>query len=362
MLQNSHSTEFGLFSRLPYRPGTSHAQAVQEHLAMAQAAEELGFDTFWLAQEQFQPEIYLGSAPLCIAGAIAAVTSKLKIGTAVLQLALDHPLRVAQDVATADQISQGRIVLGVGRGGFDYAYWPYKIPYEEGTARNREALEIIKKAWTQERFSHNGQYWSFDDVSAGPKPYQQPHPPIAMAGVNPDTFTHAGKEGYILFVNARAGQSNAGAGQSRLRAHCDEYRKAWRDAGHQGSGHILTLVSVYVGETPELAYSEPEATVMRSIRFFAKWTATPLEGLSEEAALARVERTRRNATVSYDEVFQTDVAFGTADAVRESLRGLQEDLGLSGFILDMNAGGLLPHERVVNSMRLFSDHVAPNLR
>ena len=355
MLQNSQSIEFGLFSRLPYRPGSSHALAVQEHLAQAQAAEELGFDTFWQGHEQFQPEIFLGSAPLCIASAIAAATKRLRIGTAVLQLALDHPLRVAQDVATADQISQGRIVLGVGRGGFDYPYLPYKIPYVESTARNREALEIIRKAWTQERFSHSGQYWSFEDVSAGPKPYQQPHPPIALAGVNPETFAQAGEEGYFLFINARAGQSS-------LRDHCEEYRRAWRKAGHQGSGHILTLVSVYVGDTAEQAYSEPEASAMRSIRFLAKWTATPLEGLSEEATLARTERTRRNLTVSYDEVFRTDVAFGTAEAVREKLRELQEEFGLSGFIMDMNSGGLLPHERVINSMRLFADDVGPHLR
>ena len=355
MPHNSQSTEFGLFSRLPYRPGTSHALAVQEHLALAKATEELGFDTFWQGHEQFQPEIFLGSAPLCVAGAIAAATSRMRIGTAVLQLALDHPLRVAQDVATLDQISQGRIVLGVGRGGFDYPYQPYKIPYVESTARNKEALEIIKKAWTQERFSHRGQYWSFDDVSAGPKPYQQPHPPIALAGVNPETFSHAGEEGYILFINARAGQSS-------LRAHCEEYRRAWRKAGRQGMGRIYTLISVYVGDTPEQAYSEPEATAMRSIRFLAKWTATPLEGLSQEAALARAERTRRNLTVSYDEVFRTDVAFGTAEAVRENLGELQEEFGLSGFIMDMNSGGLLPHERVVNSMRLFADHVAPYLK
>ena len=362
MPQNPQAIEFGLFSRLPYGPGTSHAQAVQEHLAMAQAAEELGYDTFWQAHEQFQPEIFLGSAPLCIASAIAATTSRLRIGTAVLQLALDHPLRVAQDVATADQISQGRIVLGVGRGGFDYPYQPYKIPYAEGTARNREALQIIRKAWTQERFSHSGQYWSFDDVSAGPKPYQQPHPPIALAGVNPETFTHAGNEGYILFINGRTPQSTTGTDQSRLRAHCEEYRRAWRKAGHQGNGHILSLVGVYVAETAKQAYSEPEATTMRTIRFFAKWTGTPLEGLSEEAALARAARTRRNLTVSYDEVFRTDVAFGTAEAVREKLRGLQEEFGLSGFIMDMNAGGLLPQERVINSMRLFADHVGPYLR
>ena len=127
-------------------------------------------------------------------------------------------------------------------------------------------------------------------------------------------------------------------------------------------GRIYTLISVYVGDTPEQAYSEPEATAMRSIRFLAKWTATPLEGLSQEAALARAERARRNLTVSYDEVFRTDVAFGTAEAVRENLGELQEEFGLSGFIMDMNSGGLLPHERVVNSMRLFADHVAPYLK
>ena len=155
--------EYGFFTRFTSRLGASHALLTQEHLALAKATEDLGFDTFWQGHEQFQPKIFLGSAPFPIASAVAAMTERINVDFAVLQLPLDHPLRAAQDIATIDQISRGRLVVGVGRGGYDFPYQPYKVPYLESTARSRESLEIMKKAWTEERFSHRGEFWNFEN-------------------------------------------------------------------------------------------------------------------------------------------------------------------------------------------------------
>ena len=312
--------EYGFFSRFTSRPGTSHTQLTQEHLALGKATEDLGFDTFRQGHEQFQPELFLGSAPFLIASAVAALTERIKIGFAVLQLPLDHPLRVAQDIATVDQISRGRLVVGIGRGGYDYPYQPYKIPYLESTGRSRESLEIMIKAWTEERFSHRGEFWNFEDVSVGPKPYQMPHPPIAMAAFNTETFCHPGEQGYTLLVNLPGDRT-------RLEPHLDEYREAWQTAGHPGSAKILALINVYVGDTPQQAYSEPEATVMKFFRFVSYWGGTPLPGLDEEANLARAERARRRATVTYDEFFRTDLFHGTAESVAEKLQAAQEEMG-----------------------------------
>ena len=104
---------------------------------MAREAEELGFDAFWQRQEQFEPHRFLGSAPLNIASGLATTTSRLQVGLAVLQLSLDHPLRHAQDIATVDQISRSRLVVGVGRGGYDYPYRARtKISYRQSIPRN----------------------------------------------------------------------------------------------------------------------------------------------------------------------------------------------------------------------------------
>ena len=348
--------DVGIFSRLCTRPGTSDAEAIQEHLALARATEELGFDAFWQGQEQFEPDMFLGSSPISIGSAIASTTTTLQIGLSVLQLATFHPLRAAQDVATLDQVSGGRLVVGVGRGGYDYFMKPYKIPYRETTGRNREAIEIMKKAWTQERFSHRGEFWSFDELSVGPKPYQKPHPPLAMAAFNPDTFRHAGANGYIVFVTAQ------GFSADYNRPLIENYRTAWREAGHNGNGKAMALTNVYVAETADLAHSEPEANVIRYNRWRTKWAATPLEGLSDEANRAREERAQLMAHASYDELVQNEFLYGTPERVADRLQGIQEDLRVDGFIMDMNCAGLLPAERVLNSARLFSDRVMPKLR
>ena len=128
------------------------------------------------------------SAPLTLASAIAARTKRMKIGTAVQVLPLCHPLRLAEEVATVDQISQGRLIFGVGRSGFPRTYEAYGVPYGESRDRFAETLEILKRAWTEPHFSYKGKYYSFENVAVTPKPYQKPWPEIRVAANSADTF------------------------------------------------------------------------------------------------------------------------------------------------------------------------------
>ena len=127
------------------------------------------------------PTRSLLSAPLTVAAAIAARTHRIKIGTAVQILPLGHPRRLADETATIDQISGGRLIFGIGRSAFPRAYNAYGISYEESPQRFAESLEIIKKAWTQENASHHGRWHSFEDFTLVPRPVQQPHPEIRIA-------------------------------------------------------------------------------------------------------------------------------------------------------------------------------------
>ena len=141
------------------------------------------------------PRRSLLSAPLTVASAIAARTQRLKIGTAVQILPLGHPLRLAEETATIDQISGGRLIFGVGRSAFPRAYDAYGISYEESEERFAESLDIIKKAWTETAVSHHGRYFSFENFTLVPRPVQQPHPPIRIAASRPDTYVAIGKHG-----------------------------------------------------------------------------------------------------------------------------------------------------------------------
>src|SRR6059058_4482021 len=130
-----------------------------ESMAQIDAAERWGLDVMWLAEIHFAPERTYLSSPLAIASAIAARSRHMKIGIAVQVLPLCHPLQLAEEAATVDQISHGRLIFGVGRSGFPRVYQAYGVSYAESRERFVEVLEILKRAWTQERFSFDGQYY-----------------------------------------------------------------------------------------------------------------------------------------------------------------------------------------------------------
>src|SRR6201985_2528143 len=168
--------EFGIFHDVPSLPGRSHAEAFAQSFELVDGAERWGLDAMWLGELHFDPARSVLSAPLCVASAIAARTERMRIGLTVQVLPLCHPLRLAEEAATVDQISNGRLISGVGRSGVARTYEAYGVPYGESRERFTEVLDIVRKAWTQERVSYRGKYYRFDDVAVVPKPLQQPTP------------------------------------------------------------------------------------------------------------------------------------------------------------------------------------------
>ena len=150
------SFEFGVFHEFPRYAGVTDAEAFTQSFVQVDAAERWGLDVIWIAELHFLPERSVASAPLLIASAIASQTRRMKIGIAVQVLPLCHPLRLAEEVATLDHISRGRLVFGVGRSGFPHTYEAYGIPYGESRERFAEVLEILKRCWAEERFSFEG--------------------------------------------------------------------------------------------------------------------------------------------------------------------------------------------------------------
>src|SRR5205807_4154337 len=160
--------EFGMFHEFQRTAGVTDEEAFATSFDEIDAAERWGLDAMWLAEIHVNPERSVCSAPLTLASAIAARTKRMKIGTGVQVLPLCHPLRLAEEAATVDQISEGRLIFGVGRSGVVGTYDAYQVPYDESRERFAETLEIIEEAWSRPRFSFKGKFHSFDNVACVP--------------------------------------------------------------------------------------------------------------------------------------------------------------------------------------------------
>ena len=192
--------DFGVFLEFPVTKGSTQRDAFQESFALVDEAERLGVDSVWLPEYHFNSGRVL-SAPMTTASAIAARTERIRIGLGVQCLPLGHPVRMAEEAATVDLISGGRLEFGVGRGTFPNVHEGYNVPFTDSRGRFEEFLEVIVKAWTTERFSFEGEYYSCQDLIVEPKPMQQPHPPIRVGITSAESFPLIGRMGYPIMIN-----------------------------------------------------------------------------------------------------------------------------------------------------------------
>jgi len=345
--------EFGLFHEFQKSLKTSEAEAFAQSFELIDAAERWGLDAMWLAELHFEPGRSVLASPMILAAAIAQRTRRMKIGTAVQVLPLCHPLRLAEEAATVDQISDGRLIFGVGRSGFAHVYQAYGVPYEESRERFAETLEIVKRAWTNERFSFSGKYFTYDRIALVPKPLQKPTPPIRIAATSIDTYEAIGTLGHPIFVAARLGTL------SELAPLVRGYREAYSAAGHPGTGEVYLRVPVYLAETEERARREPEESVMHLFRAIGGQLQASANVSGARAIEQRAERGQQLQTVSYDDALRDKMIVGTPDQVVEKLMRLRQEIGLDGILAELNPGSLIPHALVMNALRLLCQEVMP---
>jgi len=345
--------EFGSFMEFPpiAAAGAAGADsaAFDQALAEIETAERVGLDVAWLAELHGAPERSVLSAPMMVASAIAARTSRIRIGIAVQVLPLSHPLRLAEEAATIDQISHGRLIYGIGRSGVVRTYEEYGISYDESRERFAETLEIMRLAWTQPTFSYQGKYHSFDNVALSPKPYQKPHPELRMAGATPETFPAIGRLGFPVFVAVRQGPFK------QLVPYIQAYREAYRAAGHPGEGQVYLRVPAYLADTEERARTELEQSLMGFFRYQAELGRDSARRAGGEVALQRLKRVERLEALTFDEALATQVLCGTPDSFTARLKEVHEEIGLDGILAELNCGGQIPHDGVMRALQLLCE-------
>ena len=346
--------DFGLFMEFPSREGAPQKAAFEESFALVDEAEALGVDSLWLAEYHFTASRVI-SAPVTVASAIAARTTRIRIGLAVLLLPLGNPVRMAEEAATLDHISDGRLEFGIGRGTFPNVHEGFQVPFADSRARFEEFLDIILKAWTMESFPFEGEYYSCHDLRVEPKPLQTPHPPIRVGITSEETFPIIGRMGYPILINP----SRVFA-LSELEPSIQRYRRAWHEAGHEGEAQVGLRIPVYVAESAEQAYSEPKESATLFIRRLGDRVAVSAAHVGTTGDWqAEAERI---LSMDYEDWLRDKVVYGTPEAVAERLGQLGEELGLSQIILDVNLGNQIPYELQVNCLRLLTEKVIPQFK
>jgi alkanesulfonate monooxygenase SsuD/methylene tetrahydromethanopterin reductase-like flavin-dependent oxidoreductase (luciferase family) len=198
--------QFGLFggARTKRSIGLEDSQGYQSFIEYVTEADRLGFKQLFMVEHHFTGQGQV-SASMTVLAYLAARTQHIRLGTAVVVLPWHNPVLIAEQVATLDLLTGGRVDFGVGKGYRQAEFDGFCIPIEEATERFDEAMEIIRKAWTTEgRFSHRTKHWHYENIVVEPEPLQRPHPPLWLAAGSHDSIRRAAREGYNLLLDQLA--------------------------------------------------------------------------------------------------------------------------------------------------------------
>jgi len=345
--------KFGNFlfpdSRDPERDGV----VIDETLREAWLSDELGVDVIWLAEHHFDG-ICAYVDPIGFAGALATTTRRSKIGFAVVQTALHHPIRLAEQLAVLDNITKGRLLVGLGRGSSYniYDYQGFGIDHHEAQERLEEAEEILLAAWTRDAFTHRGNYWKLDVPVLRPRPYTKPHPFIIRAASTEASMLELARRGRPFLMNVQS--------MTVTRRRVELYCQTMREAGYeeeriaQNLNNCWVWRNVYVADTDAGA----EKIGMPAFQTMVESRAALRNRIYRETGLriAVPESDLPSARASVEHGF----IHGSPARVVEAIAEI-ERLGIGGVIATFRLGPL-PHEAAANSLRLFMAEVAPQFR
>ena len=324
---------------------------IDEALREAELCDALGFDAIWLAEHHFDG----GCAyvdPMTFATAIAARTKQIKIAFAVVQMALHHPVRLAEQTALIDNLSRGRIILGLGRGtAYDfYEYRGYGIDPQEAETRLIEAEEILTKVWTAKDYTHLGTYWQLRIPELRPQVYQKPHPPIVRACSGLDSTLEMARQGRPFLMNIQSNEVT--------RQRFDLYRQTMAAAGYDDETIGRTMDNCWAWRNIVVADTDAEAAAIGIPAF--RQMREHLNGARRRLNLPDEQRPMGSGAPAARDTLEQGLIYGSPTTVCEKLAEIQ-DIDMGGLILHFRLGPM-PWDAAENSLRLFAAKVAPEFR
>ena len=305
-------------------------------LSQVEACESAGFDSIWLTEHHFTDDGYL-PAMMPVAAAIAARTTRVTIGTYVLLAPFYHPLKLAEDAAVVDVISRGRLRLGIGLGYRAEEFEGFGVPRDQRMGRTLETIEILRRAWTGERFNHDGKYFHLRDVRVLPTPVSKPHPELLWGAGAPKAIRRGAK--LDLSFACVGGRKEIGI-----------YLDALKDAGKDPARYsIVNSRVIYLADTEEQAWADTRDALMYQAELYGQWlkAAQALGGGKGEVLIRPdPDRLRRTSLL------------GPPAYIKERLGEILDSTPMTELIVVMQLPGLDPG-KTRRSLERFSSEVLP---
>ena len=336
---------FGTFLLMQSPSARSSQEIYTRAIDVAQAAEALGFHNVWLAEHHFSTYGYL-SRPAQLATYIAAKTSRVRVGTAVIVVPLHHPLVVAEEIATLDLVSGGRLDVGLGRGYQHYEFERFGLELESGRARWEESIDIILKAFGGRPFTYDGKLFKIPETTVFPQPLQKPRPPIWITAQSPDSVEGAVRRGFNVLTGG------FGVPIERMAEFRRLFDRVVAEVKPAEPLKVGVQRAVYVTDSHADARAAAEEP-RRNMRVT----------LSLRKHYERVEDGRAIAVPApkepdVDDLLDRFLVIGTPDTVIRQITRIRQEVGITHFNCSFWFGDLA-HARVLRSMELFSREVMP---
>ena len=337
--------DIGTFLLMQSPSARSSEEVYARGLEQAQAAEALGFRNVWLGEHHFSTYGYL-SRPLQLATYIAAKTTRLRVGTAVIVVPLHHPLLVAEEIAMLDVLSGGRADIGLGRGYQRYEFERFGLQLDSGGERWDESLDILLKAFEGKPFSYEGKLYNIPETSIYPKPVQKPRPPIWITAQSPYSVEAAVRRGLNVLTGG------FGVPMERLADVGKLFEKVVDETKPPTKPFVGVQRAVYVTKDPADARDAAEQ---------ARWNMRVT--LSLRNNYERVENGNAIAVPAkseptIDELLERYLVIGTPENCIRQIKRVQEAVALSHFNCSFWFGDV-DQSRVLRSMELFAQEVMP---
>jgi alkanesulfonate monooxygenase SsuD/methylene tetrahydromethanopterin reductase-like flavin-dependent oxidoreductase (luciferase family) len=329
-------------------------QIIDETLREAQLSDELDFEVIWVAEHHFDG-ICAYVDPVSFAAALAIATKRAKIGFAVAQMSLHHPIRMAEQLSLIDNISKGRLIVGLGRGtAYNiYDYQGYGLNHHEAQARFEEAETIMFQAWRGEKFEHHGRFWNLRLPMLRPRPYTQPHPYVIRSASSEEGMLHIARQGRPFMMNVQSNEVT--------RHRMDLYRLALRKLGFDDAAVARTVEqcwvwrNVFVGETD----AEAERIAVPAFAAMHEYRSAMRQRVYEEQGLSIVPMPPPGTAPAARLVVEHSLIYGSPETVAEKLSQVAA-IGVGGVIMQFRLGPM-SYEEVAQSLTLFMRKVAPEL-
>ena len=342
--------KFALITHLPWPEGVDVRSVAEQTLAEVAHGEALGFHSAWFAEHHFS-RYGIGSSALVFASAIAARTAKIRLGTAVLVPPLHNPIRLAEDTATLDLMSDGRLDVGFGRGAARYEFTPYGVDHSDTQARFQESVNMIQGMWTTPDYTRKGRYYSVHQANLVPPVVQQPHPPIYIAATRTQaTLEYAVERGFPTMIGLTVDTEPA-------LELCRRY-----EAMSAKTPHRIAMAAIpffrycYVAESEQKALDDVRQSLSWVIDML-QWRGAFSEGSELTHSLDEWRKTRGEPALKFEDVFEKRSVIGTPRQCVAKIKALQAQ-GIEYFGCNFAFGGM-PHRKVMDAMTLFAEEVMP---